>query len=134
MSFGAYAHVHRRPYGAWTFVCNDQLIQSGLQDTSQSSRDTKLTFAQPVESCSRNDGFATLGQRSAEDLAQPLILGARSRSRSMTRLTCVEGSVTEVQRTFDPSILEGQVTSMADIQACYVTDSNQPYAAVWLPD
>lgn len=32
----------------------------------------------------------------------------------------------EVQRSFHPSILEGQVTSAADIQVCLVTDSKQP--------
>jgi len=37
--------------------------------------------------------------------------------------------VTEVQRSFDPSILEGLVTSATDIQACQVTDSKQPEAA-----
>ena len=32
----------------------------------------------------------------------------------------------EVQRSFDPSILEGQVTAEVDIQSCWVTGSNQP--------
>lgn len=56
------------------------------------------------------------------------MFGARIRSRSPTKLTCVEGSVTEVQRSFDSAILERQVTAAADIQACYVTGSNQPQA------
>ncbi|MBE0587641.1 MAG: hypothetical protein IH617_06310 [Hydrogenophaga sp.] len=34
--------------------------------------------------------------------------------------------MTEVQRSFDPSILERQVTAAADIQAFQVTGSNQP--------
>jgi hypothetical protein len=33
-----------------------------------------------------------------------------------------------VQRSFNPSILEGPVTSATDIQACQVTDSKQPQA------
>jgi len=41
--------------------------------------------------------------------------------------------VTEVQRSFDPSILEGQVISVTDIQASKVTGSKQPGTsfAVW---
>lgn len=35
----------------------------------------------------------------------------------------VERPVTEVQRSFDPSLLERQVTAAADIQACLVTGS-----------
>ena len=42
----------------------------------------------------------------------------------MTKLDCVERPVTEVQRVFDPSILEGQVTSSTDIQEFKVTVSN----------
>lgn len=34
--------------------------------------------------------------------------------------------MTEVQRSFDPSILERQVTAAADLQAFQVTGSNQP--------
>ena len=37
--------------------------------------------------------------------------------------------VKEVQRSFDPTCLEGLVTSATDIQACQVTDSKQPEAA-----
>lgn len=36
--------------------------------------------------------------------------------------------MTEVQRSFDPSILERQVTAAADLQAFQVTGSNQPQA------
>lgn len=43
-------------------------------------------------------------------------------------LACVERPVTEVQRSFDPSILEGQVISVTDIQASNVTGSKQPEA------
>lgn len=32
----------------------------------------------------------------------------------------------ELQPSFDPSILDGQMTAGADIQACQVTGSNQP--------
>lgn len=38
--------------------------------------------------------------------------------------------MTEVQRSFAPSILERQVTAAADIQAFQVTGSNQPQAVV----
>lgn len=37
--------------------------------------------------------------------------------------------MTEVQRSFNPSILEGLVTSAADIRACNITGSNQPSKA-----
>lgn len=37
-----------------------------------------------------------------------------------------ERPVTEEQRSFDPSILEVQVTTAADIQPCLVSGSNQP--------
>ena len=60
--------------------------------------------------------------------AQPLTSSATSRSRSATRLAYVEWPVTKVQRSFDPSILECQVTAAAVIQACWVTASNQPVA------
>lgn len=51
---------------------------------------------------------------------------ARSCSQWATRLACIERPVTEVQRSFDPSILERQVTAAADIQAFQVTGSSQP--------
>ena len=38
--------------------------------------------------------------------------------------------MTEVQRSFDPSILERQVTAAADLQAFQVTGSNQPSAEI----
>ena len=38
--------------------------------------------------------------------------------------------MTEVQRSFAPSILERQVTAAADIQAFQVTGSNQPKAEI----
>jgi hypothetical protein len=63
---------------------------------------------------------------SSQGRAQPLTSDARGHSRSATRPACVERLVTEVQRSFDPSILEGLVTSATDIQACQVTDSKQP--------
>lgn len=47
--------------------------------------------------------------------AQPLTPGARIRSRSATSLACVERSVTEAQRSFDPSILERQVTAQRNL-------------------
>lgn len=39
-----------------------------------------------------------------------------------------ESPVKDVQRSFDPSIREGLVSSAADIQSFYVTDSKQPVA------
>lgn len=89
MSFGVNVQVHRRPCGAWTFVCNDQLVQSGLQDTSQFSRDTKLPFGQPVDSCSRNDGFATLGQKSAAGrLAMVMVVDTGPSIRCLAKDRC----------------------------------------------
>ena len=41
-------------------------------------------------------------------------------------MRCVVRPVEEVQRSFDPSILEGQVTTSTDIQEFKVTVSNQP--------
>ena len=61
---------------------------------------------------------------------QPLTSGARGRSRSTNRLACVDRPVTEVQRSFDQSILEGQVTSSTDIQEFKVTGGNQPWADI----
>jgi len=34
--------------------------------------------------------------------------------------------MSEVQLSFDPFILESQVTAEADIQSCWATGSNQP--------
>ena len=48
------------------------------------------------------------------------------RCQTVLRRRSVEWPETDVQRSFDPSILEGQVTAAADIQACQVTDSKQP--------
>lgn len=41
--------------------------------------------------------------------------------------------MTEVQRSFDPSILERQVTAAADLQAFQVTGSNQPLRDIQVP-
>lgn len=43
-------------------------------------------------------------------------------------LTCVEGPVTKVQRSFALSILERKVASDSNIQVREVTGSNQPEA------
>lgn len=49
-------------------------------------------------------------------------------------LACIERLMTEVQRSFDPSILERQVTAAADFQAFQVTGSNQSAAVVRSPE
>lgn len=38
----------------------------------------------------------------------------------------------DVQRSFDLSIREGQVSSAANIQSCQVTDSKQPGTGIYL--
>ena len=67
---------------------------------------------------------------SPQGRAQSLTSGARSRSQTATRLTCVERPVTAEQRSFDPSNLTCQVTVAVDIQG---VPGHRPATSLDLP-
>lgn len=56
-------------------------------------------------------------------------LGREESFSKRDRLACVERLVRVVQRSFEPSILEGPVTLATDIQVCQATGSKQPISA-----